>query len=96
VPRAANFLCARKGANPWLTRVFRLSTLAWQHLYEAAMLEVDDGLLPARIADARRAMHDRIEEVLTNPSSDEHRALGDALRTLRILEEVATREKTLH
>jgi hypothetical protein len=60
------------------------------------MLEVDDGRLPTRIADARRAMHDRVEEVLTNPSSDEHRVLGDALSALRILEEVATREKTQH
>jgi hypothetical protein len=89
-------LSARKGANLMAQPRVPSFNVGWRHLYEAAMLEVDDGRLPTRIADARRAMHDRVEEVLTNPSSDEHRVLGDALRALRILEEVATREKTQH
>jgi hypothetical protein len=65
----------------------------WRGLYESAMLEVDDHLLPERISVARRAILDRAEALLTKPSGEEHRALNDALRTLRILEEVAAREE---
>jgi hypothetical protein len=71
------------------------STLSgWKQLYEAALLELDYGKLLTRVADARRAIHDRA----TEPRGDlfllsERQALNDALRTLQILEEVAKREK---
>jgi len=65
----------------------------WQLLYECAILELDGSLLPDRIDVARRAMLDRVEEVLKEPSGEEHRALSNALHTLQILEEVAEREK---
>jgi len=32
---------------------------AWKRLYEAAVLELDNSKLPERIAEARRAIHDR-------------------------------------
>ena len=68
----------------------------WRHLYECAILELDGGRLSGRIDAARRAILDRAEEVLTEPSCAEHKALRDALHTLQILEEVAERENMKH
>ena len=65
----------------------------WKHLYECAMLELDNSKLPERIAAAHRAIVDRAEEIVTNQSEDEHYALNDALRTLQLLEQMAAREK---
>ena len=44
-------------------------------------------------ADARNAIRDRAEEILEQPSCDEGRALNHALRTLKLLEEAAIRER---
>jgi hypothetical protein len=55
----------------------------WKLLYEAALLESDAGKLPERITTAKSAILDRIEESLTHPLPGEHRAMDDALRTLR-------------
>jgi hypothetical protein len=65
----------------------------WKHLYECAMLELDKNKLPERIAAAHRAIVDRAEEIVDNQSDDEHYALNDALRALRLLEQVAVWEK---
>jgi hypothetical protein len=65
----------------------------WKQLYEAALLEVDKGKMPDRITEARRAMHDRAEEILSSASLAEHRALHNALHCLQILEAVTTRER---
>ena len=65
----------------------------WKLLYQTAILEIDSTRLPKRIAEARRAILDRAEEIQTNPTSDERSALNNALRTLRILDEVAARER---
>jgi hypothetical protein len=66
---------------------------AWKRLYEAAVLELDNSKLPERIAEARRAIHDRAEETLTYSLQAEHRLLNNALHTLQILEAVVAREK---
>ncbi|MCU1299810.1 MAG: hypothetical protein JWQ87_94 [Candidatus Sulfotelmatobacter sp.] len=65
----------------------------WRGLYECAILELDRGLLPDRIDIARRAILDRAEEILTQPSGAENGALRTALHALQILEEVTEREK---
>ena len=65
----------------------------WKYLYECAMLELDKSKLPERIAAAYRAIVDRAQEIVDNQSDDEHYALNDALRALRLLEQVAAREK---
>jgi hypothetical protein len=65
----------------------------WKHLYECAMLELDNSKLPERIAVAQRAIVDRADEIVTNQSDDEHYALNDALRALQLLEQLAAREK---
>jgi hypothetical protein len=64
----------------------------WEQLYTSAVLELDEGRLPERVAVARRAILDRVEEILTTVRTDEHRALSDALRFLLLLEEVVGRE----
>ena len=67
---------------------------AWKQLYECAILELDKNKLPSRIAEARRAMYERLQEILTCSSVAEHRALNNALSSLRILEEVSSRENS--
>jgi len=64
----------------------------WKELYECAILELDQKKLPARIVEARHAVLDRAEEILTRPSCDEHHALNAAFRALRLLEEVVLEE----
>ena len=65
----------------------------WKQLYECAILELDPVKLARLISDARSAILDRAEEVLTQPPDSERDALHHALNTLRIIEEVAEREK---
>ena len=80
-----------------LNNVIRLGTSfssTWKHLYECAMLELDNRKLPERIAAAHRAIVDRAEEIAANQSHDEHYALNDALRALQLLEQVAARAKS--
>ena len=67
---------------------------SWKPFYERAVLELDLNQLPRRIADARHAIFDRAEEILTKPSGGENHELHDALRALRLLEEVAGRERS--
>lgn len=71
-----------------------LSVAAWKQLYESAILELDSTKLPKRIIEARHAILDRAEEILTRPPSDERSALNSALRTLRHLMK-SLREKGL-
>jgi inhibitor of KinA sporulation pathway (predicted exonuclease) len=68
----------------------------WKQLYQYAMLELDDSSLAGRISVARRAILDRAEELLTKSSGEEHRELNDAVRALRILEQVAAGEQAQH
>ena len=65
----------------------------WKSVYEGAISDSEHSISLNRIADARNAIFDRAEEILTHPSTEERRALSHALRTLRLLEEAATRER---
>jgi|GraSoi2013_115cm_1033766.scaffolds.fasta_scaffold666020_1 hypothetical protein len=67
-------------------RTDRASRRDWKELYQSAMLETDLAKVPQRITEANRAILDRIEELLTNPTQGEHRALDIALRRLRVLQ----------
>jgi hypothetical protein len=60
----------------------------WTQLYECAILELDHSNLRGRSTEARHAILDQSEEILTRPSCDEHAAL----RALRLLEEVVVTE----
>ena len=66
----------------------------WGQLYAKAVLEPEYGLLPEKIALARNTIFDRAEELFKQPVTDEQRALNDALRILRLLENVAAKESS--
>ena len=72
------------GANP--SRV-------WHELYQSAMPGLEDDKVLQRISEARHAILDRAEDLLTGSPSDERAALNDALQALRVLERVAVKEK---
>jgi len=57
----------------------------WKELYELAMLETDPAKLSPLVADAHRAILDRIQETLAKPVSAEGERLSDALNGLRTL-----------
>jgi hypothetical protein len=69
------------------------SSPTWREMYERATVELDSSKLPERIKDARRAILDRAEEIMTLPPGSEQRALNHAFNTLRVLEEMAGRER---
>lgn len=59
----------------------------WKQLYQLALLECDCTKIPKRLEDARHAVLDRVEDLLTCPASEEHRALQDAYRYLCSLQQ---------
>ena len=59
----------------------------WKELYQLAILETNPAKLAPLIADAHKAILDRIQETLTKPLSAETERLGDALNGLRTLRE---------
>lgn len=62
---------------------------SWVSLYQAALLELDQERLQERVREARDAIEERIRELGHNARSsertEEHHALWDALRTLKVL-----------
>ena len=64
----------------------------WQVLYQDAILEFDNAKLPKRISQARSAIRERAQEILTDPS--ERQLLDDALWTLHVLEEIGARKQS--
>ena len=69
------------------------SSLHWFQLYQSAILELDYAKLPQRISEARHAIYDRAETVLTASTEEERRKLSDALRALSVLEKIVAKEK---
>jgi hypothetical protein len=65
----------------------------WKELYQKAVLETDPAKMPQRITEAHKAILDRIEELLTNPTQGEHRALDIALRRLSMLQNKSSAKK---
>jgi hypothetical protein len=59
----------------------------WVEMYQAALLEVHPEKLHRRIEAAEKAIHSRIEELGQSDASslEEHYAMADALRALRVL-----------
>ena len=64
----------------------------WKRLYEAAIFELDPAKSIRRIAEARSAVLDRIEEGFSKTSEGETFALGNALHMLSALRHIAERE----
>jgi hypothetical protein len=66
--------------------------LQWKRLYKAAIFELDPAKSIRRIAEARSAVLDRIEEGFSKTSEGETFALGNALHMLSALRHIAERE----
>jgi hypothetical protein len=66
----------------------------WFEAYQSAVLEPDYAKLPLRIVEARHAILDRAEEIMTASSTDERRLLKDALHVLNVLEGIAAKSKS--
>jgi hypothetical protein len=61
----------------------------WRVLYQAAVLEIDPNKLPQRIAEAKGAIMDRIEDFIHSGDGSESQALTNALNVLRDLQKMA-------
>jgi hypothetical protein len=63
------------------------SSASWHSLYQAALFETDRELIPARIAEAEKAILDRVKEFFGVDSDhiEEDQILHDALYALRAL-----------
>jgi len=61
--------------------------VSWHSLYQAAIFETDRELIPARIAEAEKAILDRVKELFGVDSDhiEEDQTLDDALYALRAL-----------
>ncbi len=59
------------------------SSSEWKSLYEVAIRETDVSKLPERIAIAKDAILNRIQQSIGNPTVGDHCAMDAALRTLR-------------
>ncbi len=59
------------------------SSSDWKSLYEVAIRETDRKKLPERIAIAKNAILNRIEQSIRNPALGDHCAMDAALRNLR-------------
>jgi len=63
------------------------SNLAWHSLYQAALFETDRTKIPERIAEAEKAILERVKElfVVKTDHIEEDQVLDDALYALRAL-----------
>ena len=60
----------------------------WTELYQLAVTQLDPAKLQQRVADARNAILDRIEETHTKPfPCEERQQLTDALNGLRVIQQ---------
>ena len=64
----------------------------WRQLCQAAYFELDAVKLVERIAVARNAILDRVEDNFSKPNNSEQYALRKALETLSTLRELAERD----
>ena len=64
----------------------------WKHLCIAALSEFDPGKVPERIAVARSAVLDQIEDNISRSSSHELITLRNALEALDVLNKIVQRK----
>jgi hypothetical protein len=64
----------------------------WRQLCQAALFETNPVKLVERIAHARNAVLDRIEDSYSNPRTGDEAALRDALATLDSLRRITERQ----
>jgi hypothetical protein len=60
---------------------------AWQELYEAAVLEIEDGKLAKRLPEVKAGINARLQELQMEhqDTPEERRAISDALHGLDVL-----------
>lgn len=63
----------------------RVPAAHWKELFEVALMEHDHAKISKQREVARHAILDRVEDLLTCPYTEEHRALKDAYQYLRSL-----------
>jgi hypothetical protein len=70
--------------------------LAWHGLYQAALFETDDQMIPLRIAEAEKAILVRMKELfgVTADHIEEDQILDDALYALRALRNCVASQST--
>jgi len=64
----------------------------WRQPWQVAFFELDPEKLLQRIAEARNAVLDRIEDCHSRPADREGYALREALETLNTLQKIAQRD----
>ena len=72
-----------------MTDIIRNETAQWRQLCQIAYFELEPVTLLQRVVEARSAVLDRIEDVLSRPITFEQDELRNALKTLSILQELA-------
>lgn len=72
------------------------SNVCWHSLYQAALFETDRQMIPVRIAEAEKAILNRVQELLGADSDhiEEDQILDDALYALRALRNCVAPEVT--
>ncbi len=73
-------------SNPYRPRE-EANALRWHALYQAALFETDRQMIPVRIAEAEKAILNRVRElfVVNTDHIEEDQVLDDALYALRAL-----------
>jgi hypothetical protein len=73
--------------NPYSPREQANHILKWHALYQAALFETDRQMIPVRIAEAEKAILNRVKElfVVNTDHIEEDQVLDDALYALRAL-----------
>ena len=72
-----------------MTDIIRDDAPQWRQLCQIAYFELEPVTLLQRVAEARSAVLDRIEDILSRPITCEQDELRNALKTLNILQELA-------
>jgi hypothetical protein len=76
----------------WRSKVS--TTTAWIHAYESALLELDEGRLLDKIAEAKHAILDRAEQLHKTDAPSEREKLRGALQVLDDLRRLSQRDRT--
>ena len=75
-----------------MTNIIHDDATQWRQLCQNAVFELEPATLLQRVVEARSAVFDRIEDIHSKPITGEQDELRIALKTLRILQELAERD----
>jgi len=72
-----------------MTDIIRDDATQWRQLCQIAYFELEPVTLLQRVVEARSAVLDRIEDIVSRPITFEQDELRSALKTLSVLQELA-------